>query len=224
MRTHYWETRQSMTPQKSLQFLKEGNMRFINNLRLNHNHLEVINQTSEKQFPFATILSCSDSRVPVELVFDQGLGDIFSIRLAGNVASKFAIGSMEYACEALGSKLFVVLGHTHCGAVKGAADNFEMGNLTALLDEIKPAVDAEKETSHNRNSSNKQFVQNVIGLNVTHQLETILKSSDIIRNKVKSGEVGLIGAIYDIETGAVNFSDELTNLNIQHEKAEVYQG
>ena len=224
MRTHYWETRQSMTPQKSLQFLKEGNKRFINNLRLNHNHLEVINETSEKQFPFATILSCSDSRVPVELVFDQGLGDIFSIRLAGNVASKYAIGSMEYACEALGSKLFVVLGHSGCGAVKGATDNFEMDNLTALLNEIKPAVDAEKETTANRTSSNKEFVSNVIRLNVEHQLETILNNSPIIRKKVESGEIGLIGAIYNLETGEVNFFDDLTKSTVKHEKAEVYQG
>src|SRR5690606_1480378 len=143
MKEHYWEDRLSLTPEKALAFLKEGNLRFLNNLRVNRNTLQLINETAEKQFPFAAILSCSDSRVPVELVFDQGLGDIFSVRLAGNIASLNAIGSIEYSLTILGSKLVVVLGHYACGAVSAACDDIKMDNLNELLSHIHPAVEAE---------------------------------------------------------------------------------
>lgn len=163
MRAHYWETRQSMTPQKALQFLKEGNNRFLNNLSINRNILQLVNETAEKQFPFTAVLSCSDSRVPVELIFDQGLGDIFSVRLAGNIATVYAIGSIEYACKYLGSKLIVVLGHTGCGAIKGACDDIVDGNIHNILDLIKPAVDAESQTQIDRTSANKKFTDTVSG-------------------------------------------------------------
>lgn len=211
-----------MTPKKALQFLKEGNQRFINNLRVNHNHLEVVNQTAEKQFPFAAILSCSDSRVPVELVFDQGLGDIFSIRLAGNIASTNAIGSMEYSCKILGSKIIVVLGHTGCGAVKGACDHFKMGNLDELLAHIHPAVEAETDTIENRTSSNKDFVNNVSRLNVHLQIGMIQQKSIIIKELIQSGELDIIGAVYDVETGKVDFLDHAITVNKKYEKFEVY--
>ena len=134
-----------MTPKKSLDFLKEGNQRFQNNLKANRNLLEQVNDTSEGQFPFATILSCIDSRVSAELVFDQGLGDIFSVRIAGNFVNEDILGSMEFGCKLAGTNLIVVLGHTSCGAIKGACDHARLGNLTALIKKIEPAVDAVKE-------------------------------------------------------------------------------
>lgn len=221
MRTHYWESRQSMTPQKALQFLKEGNERFLNNLKINRNLLQLVNETADKQFPFAAILSCSDSRVCAELIFDQGLGDIFSIRLAGNIASDNAIGSIEYAVKVLGSQLIVVMGHTHCGAIKGACDDIEMGNLAAVLDHIRPAVEAEVETVENRNSSNHHFVDNVSRLNIHHNTHVILEKSSIIRNLVNSGEVGICGAVYNIETGKAEFIDFNHQKRPSHEKFAV---
>jgi carbonic anhydrase len=210
-----------MTPQKALEFLREGNDRFINNLRVNRNHLQLVNETAEKQFPFSTILSCSDSRVCTELIFDQGLGDIFSIRLAGNIASIYAIGSIEYAVRVLGSQLIVVMGHSNCGAVKGACDDISMDNVNAILDHIQPAVAAEKETKENRNSENKKFVANVTRLNVTHNIEAILETSSIIRNLVNSGEVGICGAIYNVETGKVEFIEYNHKKQTIHEKLSV---
>jgi carbonic anhydrase len=205
MRAHYWESRQSVTPEKAMEFLREGNDRFLNNLRVNRNHLQLILETADQQFPFAAILSCSDSRVCAELIFDQGLGDIFSIRLAGNIASIYAIGSMEYAVKVLGSRLIVVMGHSNCGAIKGACDNITMDNVNAILDHIHPAVDAELETKQDRNSNNKKFVANVTRLNVDHNIDVILEKSPIIRNMVDSGTIGICGAIYDVETGKVDF-------------------
>lgn len=218
MRTHYWESRQSMTPAKALEFLREGNDRFINNLRVNRNHLQLINETAEKQWPFSTILSCSDSRVCAELIFDQGLGDIFSIRLAGNIASIYAIGSIEYAVKVLGSQLVVVMGHSNCGAVKGACDNIKMDNVNAILDHIHPAVDAETETKDDRTSHNKKFVENVTRLNVHHNIDAILEKSPIIRNMVSAGTIGICGAIYDVETGKVEFIEHNLKKHTLHEK------
>jgi carbonic anhydrase len=221
MRNHYWETRQSLTPQLALQFLQEGNERFMKNLRVNRNLLQLVNETADKQFPFATILSCSDSRVSTELVFDQGLGDIFSIRLAGNIAASNAIGSMEYAVKVLGSKLIVVMGHTHCGAVKGACDGVKLdyqNNLNSILDHIRPAIGAETETRSDRTSTNRKFVQNVSLLNVQHNIDTILKNSPIICDLLLSGEIGLVGAMYDVETGRAEFIQNDNAKKITHEK------
>jgi carbonic anhydrase len=208
MKEHSPDVRQILTPQMALQFLKEGNDRFLKNLRVNRNLLQLVNDTAEGQTPFAAILSCSDSRTSTELVFDQGLGDIFSIRLAGNIASLNAIASIEYACKVLNVNLIVVLGHTSCGAIKGACDKVTMGNLGSLLDHIHPAVDLETETEDNRTSSNKDFVNNVTHLNVQYQIQKTLDNSDILRDLIDSGKVGIVGGMYDIATGKVTFDDE----------------
>ena len=195
----------SVTPQKALELLQAGNQRFINNLRYNHDHLEIINETKEQQFPFACILSCSDSRVCTELIFDQGLGDLFIMRGVGNVAHESAIGGIEYACKILGSKLVVVMGHTNCGAIKAACDGFKMGNLNGTLEQIEPAVAAERSIKTERTSANKNFVNNVSRLNIENSINTVLSKSSIIEGLVETGEVGIIGAMYEVETGTVEF-------------------
>jgi carbonic anhydrase len=207
MKAHTRETQATLTPQKALQFLKEGNQRFQNNLKANRNLLEQVNDTSEGQFPFATILSCIDSRVSAELVFDQGLGDIFSVRIAGNFVNEDILGSMEFACKLAGTKLIVVLGHTACGAVKGACDDAKMGNLTKLLEKIKPAVNAvtEPKDASLRNSSNSDFVDSVADKNVLLTMDRIHAESPILTEMEKNGEIMIVGAMYDVNTGEVNF-------------------
>ncbi len=207
MKAHTRETQTTMTPEKSLQHLKEGNIRFQNNLKANRNLLEQVNDTSGGQFPFATVLSCIDSRVSSELVFDQGLGDIFSVRIAGNFVNEDILGSMEFACKLAGTRLVVVLGHTACGAVKGACDDAKLGNLTAMLSKIKPAVAAvtSPEDASLRNSSNSEFVDNVSAKNVHLTIDRILKESDVLSEMHGSGEIQIVGAMYDINRGAVNF-------------------
>jgi carbonic anhydrase len=207
MKAHTRETQATMTPDKSLQFLKEGNQRFQNNLKANRNLLEQVNDTSDGQFPFATILSCIDSRVSAELVFDQGLGDIFSVRIAGNFVNSDILGSMEFACKLAGTKLIVVLGHTACGAIKGACDDARLGNLTGMLAKIKPAVKAvtEPQDPNLRNSNNSEFVDNVAAKNVQLTIDRILEESDVLAEMEKNGEIKIVGAIYDVNTGAVNF-------------------
>jgi carbonic anhydrase len=209
MKVHTRETQATMTPQKSLQYLKDGNQRFQNNLKANRNLLEQVNDTSDGQFPFATILSCIDSRVSAELVFDQGLGDIFSVRIAGNFVNEDILGSMEFASKLAGTKLIVVLGHTACGAVKGACDNAKMGNLTKLLEKIKPAVHAvlEPKDASLRNSSNSEFVDNVAKKNVQLTIDRIHNESPILSEMENNGEIMIIGAMYDINTGEVNFQE-----------------
>ncbi len=208
MKFHRELTKETLTPELALKILMEGNERFVNNLSANRNMMELVAQNRDGQFPFAAILSCSDSRVPTELVFDQGLGDIFSVRLAGNIASLKAIASIEYACKYLGSKLIVVMGHTRCGGVMGACDGVEMGNLGAIFSDIMPAVEAETQTKENRTSSNKPFLDNVIHLNVEIQMRNILDSSPLIREMLAEKKIGLVGGIYDLETGLVNFYEE----------------
>src|SRR6478609_5989830 len=161
MKAHSKETQASTTPRRALEFLREGNQRFVNNLRVNRALLQQANETRDGQWPFATILSCIDSRTSSELIFDQGLGDIFSVRIAGNIINEDILGSMEFGCKVAGAKIIVVLGHTKCGAVMGACDHMEMGNLTALLTKIQPAVYDEKTVQNNRNSSNNEFVERV---------------------------------------------------------------
>jgi carbonic anhydrase len=207
MKAHTRETQATMTPQKSLQYLKEGNQRFQNNLKANRNLLEQVNDTSDGQFPFATILSCIDSRVSAELVFDQGLGDIFSVRIAGNFANEDILGSMEFASKLAGTKLIVVLGHTSCGAIKGACDDAKLGNLTAMLSKIKPAVNAVSVPSDTnlRNSKNSEFVDSVSKKNVELTIDRIHAESPILSEMEKNGEIMIIGAMYDINTGEVTF-------------------
>lgn len=207
MKAHTRETQATMTPEKALRYLKEGNQRFQNNLKANRNLLEQVNDTSDGQFPFATILSCIDSRVSAELVFDQGLGDIFSVRIAGNFVNVDILGSMEFACKLAGTKLVVVLGHTSCGAIKGACDDAKMGNLTKLIEKIKPAVKAVPLPNDPslRNSSNLEFVDNVAAKNVQLTIDRILKESEILAEMQNKGEILIVGAMYDINSGEVNF-------------------
>jgi carbonic anhydrase len=211
MKAHTRETQATVTPKKALNFLKEGNLRFQNNLKTNRNLLEQVNDTSEGQFPFATILSCIDSRVSAELVFDQGLGDIFSVRIAGNFVNEDILGSMEFACKLAGTKLIVVLGHTSCGAVKGACDNAKMGNLTKLLEKITPAVNAVEEPKdiRLRNSKNLEFVDSVSEKNVLLTIDRIHNESPILTEMEENGEIKIIGAMYNVNTGAVKFIDKI---------------
>ncbi len=207
MKAHTKETQATMTPDKALNFLKEGNQRFQNNLKANRNLLEQVNDTSEGQFPFATILSCIDSRVSAELVFDQGLGDIFSIRIAGNFSNEDILGSMEFGCKLAGTKLVVVLGHTSCGAIKGACDHARLGNLTALINKIEPAVDAvtEPKDESQRNSKNLEFVDKVAEKNVLQTIENVRKNSPVLAEMEDNGEIKIVGAMYDISNGEVIF-------------------
>ncbi|HEY1008841.1 MAG: carbonic anhydrase [Daejeonella sp.] len=212
MKHHKGQTRDSLTPEIALEFLKEGNARFCNSLRYNRDFMQTVSETAEGQWPFAAVLSCSDSRVVTELIFDQGLGDIFSVRLAGNIASQQAIASMEYTCKVLGSKLIVVLGHTGCGAVKAACDGVEIGNLGSLTKMILPAIESETSTKANRVSSNTEFLNNVLHNNVHHQIQTIVSGSQLIREMLHAGEIGIIGGVYDISTGSVDFFNEMFDL------------
>lgn len=207
MKAHTKETQNTMTPEKAVQFLKEGNQRFQNNLKANRNLLEQVNDTSSGQFPFATILSCIDSRVSAELVFDQGLGDIFSVRIAGNFVNQDILGSMEFACKLAGTKVIVVLGHTSCGAIKGACDDAKLGNLTAMLGKIKPAVRAviTPEDKSLRNSKNLEFVDNVAAKNVLLTINRIKDESPVLDEMEDNGEIKIVGAMYDINTGEVTF-------------------
>jgi len=207
MKAHTKETQSTMTPQKAIQFLKEGNRRFQQNLKANRNLLEQVNDTKDGQFPFATILSCIDSRVSAELVFDQGLGDIFSIRIAGNFVNEDILGSMEFACKLAGTKTIVVLGHTSCGAVKGACDHARLGNLTALINKIEPAVAAVEEPKEEsmRNSQNLEFVDAVSVKNVEMTLENIRNQSDVLKEMEDMEEIAIVGAMYDISDGKVTF-------------------
>ena len=209
MKAHNKETQTQMTPRKALQFLKEGNDRFINNLKANRNLLEQVNETRDGQWPFATILSCIDSRTSAELIFDQGLGDIFSVRIAGNIVNTDILGSMEFACKVAGSKLIVVLGHSKCGAVKGACDHVKLGNLTELLSKIQPAVYEESTITEDRSSSNSAFVENVSEINVKRNVKNIIERSFVLEQMVENGEIGIVGAMHDIETGLVTFYDDV---------------
>lgn len=205
MKAHSAETQSTVSPDKALEFLMEGNTRFVNNLKVNRNLLEQVNDTRDGQWPFAVILSCIDSRTSAELIFDQGLGDVFSVRIAGNILNEDILGSMEFATKVVGSKIIVVLGHSKCGAVKGACDNVELGNLTTLLNKIKPAVDGEKTTTENRNSKNTEFVEKVATLNVHYTIDRIRKESSIIKELEDAGEIKIVGGMYDVESGVVDF-------------------
>ncbi|HPN59697.1 MAG TPA: carbonic anhydrase family protein [Chitinophagaceae bacterium] len=195
----------------ALDILQEGNDRFIKNLKAQRDLLGQVNATREGQWPFATILSCMDSRTSAELIFDQGLGDIFSLRIAGNIVNTDILGSMEFACKVAGSKLIVILGHTKCGAVKGACDHVEMGNLTELLSKLQPAVYQERETVNQemRNSKNPVFVENVSSINVRRTVKSIIERSYIIEQMVETGAIGVVGAMYNIDTGRVEFYDDV---------------
>jgi carbonic anhydrase len=201
------EAQAKISPMGAVEILKQGNERFVKNRKADRDLLEQVKDTATGQYPFATILSCIDSRVSAELIFDQGVGDIFSVRVAGNIVNEDLLGSMEFACKLAGTKVIVVLGHTSCGAVKGACDDAHLGNLTTLLSKIKPAVQAvaEPEDPAQRTSQNLTFVDQVAMTNVQMTIENIRKQSPVLRIMEEDGEIALVGAMYDISTGVVDF-------------------
>jgi carbonic anhydrase len=202
--------RDKLTPRQALDILIEGNQRFKNNVLREHDMLRVRDETVDKQHPFASVLSCSDSRTTVELIFDQNLGDIFSVRLAGNIASIKAIGSLEFSCKYLGSKLVVVMGHSSCGAIKAACDHYKGGNIGEIIELIDPAVALEKTITDKRDSSNEAFVERVCFHNVEVQMERILKRSPLLTDMIEKKEIGLIGAVYNLASGEVEFDQNHT--------------
>jgi carbonic anhydrase len=208
MRTLTKDLQNKITARQAIEILKIGNKRFLDKRMLNRDLLDQVTKTSQGQFPFAVVLSCIDSRVPAELVFDQGVGDIFSCRVAGNIINEDVLGSMEFACKLAGSKVIVVVGHTKCGAIKGACDGAELGNLTALLNKIKPAVDAETTYKEERNSGNDGFVNKVADINVHMVVNQIQERSPVLKDMIDHGEIGLIGAMYDVETGVIKMFDD----------------
>jgi carbonic anhydrase len=205
MKTISKEDQLNITPDQAIDILRKGNQRFIQNLRFNRNLLQQMNETADGQYPFAAILSCIDSRTTAELIFDQGLGDIFSIRIAGNVVNDDIIGSLEFACKVAGSKLIMVLGHTNCGAVKGACDNTQLGHLTQLLHKITPAIIQENSFKEERNGKNLPYVNEVAKINVKNSIQIILNQSNIIRELVDQKNIKIVGGLYDVVSGAVSF-------------------
>ncbi len=201
--------RSNLLPKDALDLLVQGNQRFIKNEQQDKNLSEIREALKNNQQPFAAILGCSDSRVAPELIFDQTLGDLFSVRLAGNVACRKAIGSLEYSCKYLGSKIILVMGHSNCGAVKAACDNFEEGNITEIIKLLQPAVSEETTTPDpDRNAKNSEFVSNVCFLNVKKQIQNIINQSDILRDLLDKKQIGIIGAVYNFASGQVEFDHQ----------------
>lgn len=207
MITQTKETQAALTPNTAWELLKEGNKRFVETKQADRDLLAQVEQTSTGQYPFATVLGCIDSRVSAELIFDQGVGDIFSARVAGNIVNADILGSMEFACKLAGTKIIVVLGHTSCGAVKGACDDAKMGNLTELLSKIRPAVHAVSEPSDasERTSKNTDFVNSVAEKNVQLTLDNIRTQSPVLKEMEDNGEILIVGGMYDISTGKVHY-------------------
>ena len=210
MKAHTKDTQANTTPRMALEHLREGNQRFVQNLMANRDLLQQANQTRDGQWPVATVLSCIDSRTSAELIFDQGLGDIFSIRIAGNIVNTDILGSMEFACAVAGSKLLVVLGHSSCGAIKGACDHVEMGNLTELLAKLQPAVYQERTVKdpEQRCSKNSGFVENVARINVHRSVLAVVERSYILERMIEDGKIGVVGGMHSLETGLVEFYDD----------------
>jgi carbonic anhydrase len=199
------ELQQAKTPQQVLEVLKNGNAKFVKGDLTFTDYPKQIMQTSQGQFPTAVVLSCLDSRVPVEKVFDLGVGDVFVARVAGNIINPDILASMEYGCKVVGSKIIVVLGHTECGAVKAAIDNVELGNITELLAKIKPAVDSSSSFEGEKTSKDKGYVNKVTDENVELAIVNIRKNSPILKEMEEKGEIDIVGAVYDVSTGAVTF-------------------
>ena len=203
------ETQAALTPTEVIQLLKDGNQRFLNGEALERNFMDQVRQTAEGQYPMAAILGCIDSRVPHEIVFDKGVGDVFSARVAGNFINTDILGSLEFATAVAGSKVIVVLGHTECGAVKGACDGAELGNLTSTLANIAPAIYAVGDAVDGpRTSANKEYVQAVAHENVSQTVQNIVDRSPVIRGLVESGELIVVGAMHDVATGEVTFYED----------------
>jgi carbonic anhydrase len=202
------ESQAATTPQAALAELKAGNARFVAGRPLNRNLREDVKVTASGQYPIAVVLSCLDSRKPVEIVLDQGIGDIFSARIAGNVMNEDILGSMEFACKVSGSKLIAVIGHSNCGAIKGAVDGVELGNLTGLLNKIKPAMSQVPASVQPRTSKNLEFVDNVAAANVRLVVQQIRERSPILREMIDGGQIGIAGGMYDLSTGEIHFFDK----------------
>lgn len=202
MKTQTQYTQDNLTPRNAHKILVEGNNRFIKNLKVHRNLQDQVLQTSKGQFPFAVILSCIDSRVPAELVFDLGIGDIFSARVAGNIINEDILGSIEYACKVAGAKIIVVMGHTKCGAVTAACNNVELGNITSLLDKIKPAVDSIRSDN---DKINDEFIEKVTLRNVQLSIDRIREESPVLSEMIKNKEIEIIAALYDVSNGKVDF-------------------
>ena len=202
------ETQAALTPMEVIQLLKDGNQRFVDGEAVERNYMEQVAQTAGGQYPMAAILGCIDSRVPHEIVFDKGVGDIFSARVAGNFVNTDILGSLEFATAAAGSKVIVVLGHTECGAVKGACDGVELGNLTATLSNIAPAIYAVDDIEGPRTSANKDYVQAVAHENVEMTVRNMVERSPVMHGLVEEGKLIVIGAMHDVSTGEVMFMDD----------------
>ncbi len=202
------EEQARLTPAQVLQSLKNGNARFVNGEVTLRNHKEQVRRAAANQFPKAIVLSCVDSRVPVEDVFDRGIGDMFVARVAGNFVNTDILGSMEFACKVSGAKLILVLGHEHCGAVKGAIDSVELGNITAMLQNIKPAVESFSGYERDKTSGNQEFVHLVAQKNVELSITKIRQQSPILQGMESAGEIKIVGAMYDMTTGQVSFTNE----------------
>ena len=206
LNTQTAESQAGISPAAAVEMLKQGNRRFLDNAALNRDLHQQVKDTATGQYPFATVISCIDSRIPTEVIFDQGIGDIFNARIAGNFVNEDILGSLEFACKLAGSKVVVVMGHTSCGAVKGACDNAQLGNLTQMLDKIMPAVKAVTTSpGEPRNSSNSDFVNQVSKKNVEMTVENIKEQSPVLREMHENGEIDIVGAMYDIKTGGVTF-------------------
>ena len=206
MITHNEASQNAITPEMAIQLLKDGNNRFLQNASIERDYHYQVKATSKGQFPFAIVLSCVDSRIPTEIIFDKGIGDFFNARIAGNFVNEDILGSMEFACKLSGAKLIVVMGHTACGAVRGACDNAELGNLTGLLNKLKPAIaKVETDPGTDRSSQNSKFVDEVALKNVEITIENIKTKSDVLNEMLQNNEINIVGAMYNIETGEVNF-------------------
>ncbi len=202
------ELQNTLTPTLAVDMLKQGNRRFLDQQFLQRNYLDQVEQTASGQYPIAAVVSCIDSRVPAETIFDQGIGDIFSVRIAGNFINEDILGSLEFSCKLAGAKVIVVLGHTSCGAVKGACDHAELGNLTQMLHKIKPAVDAiETAPGVDRSSANIDFVNEVAWENVRQSVDAIKSNSAVLSQMLEESEIDIVGAMYDVKTGKVTFAD-----------------
>ena len=199
------ESQSSITPKTAIELLKKGNQRFVANQAMQRDISEQVAQTGTGQYPFAAVLGCIDSRVPAEYVFDQGIGDIFNARVAGNFVNTDILGSLEFACKVAGSKVIVVLGHSSCGAVKGACDHVQLGNLTHMLGNIQPALDAIISDYEDKSSNNAAYVQEVAERNVFLNVSKIKSDSPVLNELYENGEIDIVGAMYDVQTGVVSF-------------------
>ena len=200
------ESQSATTPSQAIEMLKQGNVRFTSGSTTSRDYQSQVSQTAGGQYPLAAVVSCIDSRIPTEIVFDQGIGDIFNARIAGNFVNEDILGSLEFACKVAGAKAIVVMGHTSCGAIKGACDKAELGNLTQMLEKIMPAVDAvHTPEGTDRSSANAKFVDAVAAKNVKLTLAKIRENSPVLKEMIEANEIEIIGAMYDVASGKVSF-------------------